>query len=205
MIALDELGLKSGVGSARSVPGFDLHAALCACSEALLGHGGHAAAAGLKIDPARVDEFRASFVEYAAGEIGPANRTAELRIDAEVPFSSLSTEAVQLLERLAPFGYGNPRPVLCATNVVLSEPPRKIGNGERHLSLRLHQNGMRFRSVAFGGGDWAEPIAAVEGELAIAFRPVINDYNGRRTVELHVCDWHPAAASQHVGHQASKV
>jgi single-stranded-DNA-specific exonuclease len=192
MIALDELGLKAGVGSCRSVPGFDLHAALCACTDTLLSHGGHAAAAGLKIEPARVDAFRASFVEHAAGEISHSARTAELRIDAEVPFSSLSAEAVQLLERLAPFGCGNPRPMLCATNVALTEPPKKIGNGERHLSLRLHQHGTRLRSVAFGGGEWAEAIMAIEGELAVAFRPVINEYKGRRNVELHLCDWHPA-------------
>ena len=193
IISLDELGLKPGCGSARSVPGFDLHAALCACTDTLLAHGGHAYAAGLKIDPTRVDQFRASFVDHAAGEISTSSRTAELRIDAEVPFSSLSAEAVQLLERLAPFGSGNPRPMLCATNVSLAEPPKKIGNGERHLSLRLHQHGTRLRSVAFGGGEWADAISAVDGELAVAFRPVINDYKGRRNVELHLCDWHPAA------------
>ena len=194
IIALDELGLKPGVGSARSVPGFDLHAAFCSCTETLLSHGGHAAAAGLKVDPERVDDFRTSFVEYAASEISTASRTAELRIDAEVPFSSLSTEAVLLLERLAPFGCGNPRPVLCAANVSLSEPPRKIGSGERHLSLRLNQHGTKLRSVAFGGGEWAEAISAVTGDLSVAFRPVINEYKGRRNVELHLCDWRPAEA-----------
>lgn len=195
MIALDELGLKPGIGSARSVPGFDLHAALAACTETLVSHGGHAMAAGLKIDPAKIDDFRAGFLEHAAGEIAAAARIAELRIDAEVPLSSLTAEAVQLLERLAPFGCGNPRPMLCATGISLSEPPRKIGNGDRHLSLRLDQHGTRLRSVAFGGGEWADSISAA-GELAIAFRPVINEYKGRRNVELHLCDWRPAAVSE---------
>jgi single-stranded-DNA-specific exonuclease len=199
VIAIDELGLKPAVGSGRSVPGFNLHAALGACAETLLSFGGHAAAAGLKIDPAQIDAFRAGFAEHASGEISTASRTAELRIDAEVPFSSLSTEAVLLLERLAPFGCGNPRPVLCAANVSLSEAPRKIGGGERHLSLRLDQGGTRLRSVAFGGGEWAEAIAAVSGELAVAFRPVINEYKGRRNVELHLCDWRPAEVAEPVG------
>ncbi len=196
MIALDELGLKPGVGSARSVPGFDLHGALSACRDTLLGHGGHAAAAGCKIDPEQIDDFRARFVEHAAGEISQSSRTAELRIDAEVPFSSLTAEVVQQLERLAPFGCGNPRPVLCTTGIRLVEPPKKIGGGERHLSLRLNQHGTRFRSVAFGGGEWADAIASVDGELAIAFRPVINDYKGRRSVELHLCDWRPDTVAE---------
>jgi single-stranded-DNA-specific exonuclease len=193
MIALDEAGIKPGVGSARSVAGFDLHAALSACSENLLGFGGHAMAAGLSIDPAKLDAFRAAFVEHASAEISLKSRTAELRIDAEVPLSSLSTEAVRLLEQLAPFGCGNQRPVFCATGIRLSEPPRKMGGGERHLSLRLNQHGTRLRSVAFGGGEWAEEIASA-GELEVAFRPVINEYQGRRNVELHLCDWRPAAA-----------
>jgi single-stranded-DNA-specific exonuclease len=193
MIALDELGIKPGVGSARSVPGFDLHAALSACSENLLGYGGHAMAAGLSIDPAKLDDFRAAFVEHASAEISPKARTAELRIDAEVPLSSLSAEAVRLLEQLAPFGCGNPRPVFCASGIRLSEPPRKMGGGDRHLSMRLVQHGTRLRSVAFGGGEWADQIAAA-GELDVAFRPVINEYQGRRNVELHLCDWRPMTA-----------
>ncbi len=150
-------------------------------------------AAGLTIDPARLDDFRAAFAEHASAEIAPAARTAELRIDAEVPFSSLSAEAIRIIEQLAPFGCGNPRPVFCASGIRLSEPPRKIGGGERHLSMRLVQHGTRLRSVAFGGGEWADEIAAA-GDLDVAFRPVINEYQGRRNVELHLCDWRPMTA-----------
>ena len=195
LIALDELGVKPGVGSARSVPGFDLHAALSECTDHLVSHGGHAAAAGLKIAEDRLEAFRASFCECAGSSIAPAARIAELRIDAEVPFSALSLEAVGQLEQLAPFGHGNLRPMLCASDVTLAEPPRRIGGGERHLSLRLVQQGIALRGVAFGGGDWATELAEIGGPIEVAFRPVINDFRGRRKVELQVCDWRNASAA----------
>jgi single-stranded-DNA-specific exonuclease len=98
---------------------------------------------------------------------------------------------VQQLESLAPFGHGNSRPVLCASEIRLCEPPRKIGGGERHLALRVAQHGIEMRAVAFGGGEWAELIAEAGENLAIAFRPIINEFRGRRTVELQICDWRP--------------
>ncbi len=196
LIALDQLGIKPGVGSARSVPGFDLHAALAACDEHLVSHGGHAAAAGLKVDEARLDAFRAQFCEVASGEIQDTAKVAELRIDAEVSFSALTNAAVNDIERLAPFGHSNPRPLLCASNVTLSEPPRAVGGGGRHLSLRLEQHGVQLKGIAFGGAEWADELAAAEGPIAVAFRPFVNQFRGRRTVELQVCDWQPAAALQ---------
>jgi single-stranded-DNA-specific exonuclease len=189
LISLDDLGVKPGVGSARSVAGFDLYAALGACSEDLVSHGGHAAAAGLKIAEDRLSIFRANFCEYVASAISPTARIAEVRIDAEVPFSALSLSAVEQLEHLAPFGHANPRPMLCAADVTLAEPPRRIGGGERHLSLRLVQHGIPLRGVAFGGGEWLAELSAAAGPISVAFRPVINEYRGRRNVELHVCDW----------------
>ena len=195
LIAFDPLGAKPGIGSARSVPGFNLCAALAACTEHLSSHGGHAAAAGLKIEEARLDDFRELFCQHATAEIPSAARVAELRIDAEVSFSSLTIIAVEQLERLAPFGHANPRPMLCASNVTLCGPPKRIGGGGRHLSLSLTQHCMRLRAVAFGGGDWEAQLGESSGPIAVAFRPMINEFRGRKSVELQICDWQPAASS----------
>ncbi len=192
LVSLDPVGAKPGIGSGRSISGFDLHAALAASDEHLLSHGGHAAAAGLKIDESRLEDFRAQFCEHAAIELSGAPRVAELRIDAEVPFSALTTAAVADIERLAPFGQSNPRPLLCTSEVTLCAPPKRIGGGERHLSLRLAQHGMEFRAVAFGGGDWADALGELDGTIAVAFRPFVNHFRGRKSVELQVCDWQQA-------------
>ena len=79
--------------------------------------------------------------------------------------------------------------MLCATDITLAEPPKKMGGGERHLSLKLAQHKTTLRGVAFGGGEWADAIASCAGPLSVAFGPVINEFRGRRTVELHVADW----------------
>jgi single-stranded-DNA-specific exonuclease len=198
MIALDGLGVKPGIGSVRGVSGFNVHQALGGCSKHLMSHGGHAAAGGLRIEEPRVDAFREDFCQFAAGVIRDEDRVAELWIDSETPLSSLTMRTVEQIEQLAPFGQGNHRPLLAATGVTLTEPPKRIGGGGRHLSLRLVQHGVKLRGVAFGGGDWAVELGAVEGPLSLAFRPVISSFQGRRTVELHVVDWRcdePAATA----------
>ena len=189
LIALDQVGAKPGIGSARSACGLNLHAALQHCTEHLLGHGGHAQAAGLKIDEANIDAFRAAFCEYAAGEIAVENRVGEVRIDAEGPLSQLTPQTVRQIESLAPFGCGNPRPVLCASGVRLAEPPKRMGGGERHLSLKVVQDRVTLRGVGFGHGDWADELAAASGPLDIAYRPVINDFRGRQSVEIQLVAW----------------
>lgn len=189
MIALDQHGVKPGTGSARSCNGFNLHAALAACSEHLIGFGGHAAAAGLKIDESRVEAFRQAFCEVVSLETEGGLPQAELRIDAEGPFSQLTAQTVRQIETLAPFGCGNPRPVLCATGVKLAEPPRRIGGGERHLSLKLSQHRVTMRGVGFGFGEAAEELAGLDAPLDVAYRPVINEFQGRSRVEVQLVDW----------------
>lgn len=188
LISWDTMGVRPGIGSARGVPGVNLHAALAACDEYLLSHGGHVAAAGLKIEEGQFEGFRAAFCEVLSAEASAAGNTPELLIDAEAPFSAFTLQAVEQIERLAPFGHCNARPLLCATGVTLAEPPRPIGGGH-HLSLRLCQHDVTFRAVAFGGGDWAEQLTALDHPIDVAFRPVINAFRGRRSVELHLVDW----------------
>jgi single-stranded-DNA-specific exonuclease len=192
LIAQDDLGVKPGIGSVRGVAGFHVHQALAACTEWLVSHGGHAAAGGLKIADGHVDAFREGFCEFAAGCIRDDQRAAELWIDGETALAALTLSAVQQIERLAPFGSGNQRPLLCASGLRLVEPPKRIGGSGRHLSLRLEQHGARLRGVAFGGGEWFDDLSSLTGPLNIAFRPVINTFNGRRSVELHVTDWRAA-------------
>lgn len=193
LIAWDEQGAKPGIGSARSIEGFNLYEALAACGHHLLKHGGHAAAAGLSIDEDKIDAFRSDFCEHASAELSAAHLIHELAIDGEFPLSAFTLKAVEQLDLLAPFGAGNSRPVWCATGITLAEPPKTIGGGQRHLSLRLVQHETRMRAVAFGGADWATELGEAEGPLEFAFKPIVNEYRGRRNVELQILDWRPAA------------
>lgn len=193
LIAWDPLGVRPGVGSARSVPGFHLHAALEACHECLLSHGGHAAAAGLSIEEAKFEAFHASFCEHAAEHLGQNGSPADLLVDAEAPLSAFTMEVVDQIEQLAPFGHGNSRPVLCASGVDLAASPQRMGSSGRHLAVRLRQHDITLRAVAFGREEWADTLGAASGPLDVAFRPVVNTFRGRRSVELHLVDWREAA------------
>ena len=92
----------------------------------------------------------------------------------------------------------NPRPVLCASGVQVAGEPRTMGEGGRHLAVTLKQQQLSLRSVAFGQGEWADELKQQEGPLDVAFRPVINEFRGRRSVELHLVDWRPSTITANV-------
>ena len=194
VISFDELQTKPGTGSARSVRGLPLHEAFQVCSESLVGHGGHAAAAGLKIEESKLEDFREAFLQHVRDVLGDTGDTSELRIDAEAILPQLTLRTVEQLEQLAPFGQGNPRPLLCASGVTLAAEPKCMGNGEKHLRVDFKQHDIQFKALAFNRADWAEPLKEAEGPVDIAFRPVINEFRGRRSVELHLVDWRRESA-----------
>jgi len=189
MIANDALGVKSSIGSARSVPGFNLHEALAECGHLLESHGGHAAAAGLRVHPDKIASFREAFCKLATTQISEEERTSELLVDAEASLQMLTRQTVEQIESLAPFGQGNKQPVFCASDVTLAGEPKRMGATGRHLSMMFDQHGIKMRAVAFGCGDWEEELIAANGPLSIAFRPVLNSFRGRTTVEIHLADW----------------
>jgi len=191
LVALDQAAAKPGSGSARSAAGIDLHRALTACGEHLVGYGGHAAAAGLRIDEAKIDTFRDDFCEFVEKETTAEDLIAEIHVDAEAPLCQLTLKTVQQIEQLSPFGEGNRRPILCTSGVTLNGPPKKIGGGERHLSVKLKQSELTLRAVAFGQAEWAEELERHTAPFDIAYRPVINRFAGRMSVELQLVDWRP--------------
>lgn len=189
VISLDPLGQKPGIGSARAPKYLNLHEAFMACSEYLVTHGGHAAAAGLKIEEPNLAAFREAFCEYVSSHTTPASTVPELVIDAESPLGMITMQTVKQLEAMAPFGQDNPRPVLCATQVRLAEPARHLGAGEHHFAANFKQHGTTHRAVAFGQGEWVSQFQDTSREYDIAFRPVLNEYRGYLSIQLHLVDW----------------
>ncbi|MFO0940394.1 MAG: single-stranded-DNA-specific exonuclease RecJ [Pirellulales bacterium] len=191
MIAMDKLGVKPAVGSGRSPNGVNLHEALQQCRELLVSGGGHAAAAGLKVEESQLSAFRAAFMEAVAEQAANAQRIAELSFDAEAALGQLDLHTLLQIEQLSPFGMQNARPLFCAIGVKMVDAPRLLGDSGKHLSMQLIQHGKRMRAVAFGQGEeWFEKLLAVGDQpIDLAFRPVINDHNGFRAVEIHLVDW----------------
>lgn len=175
-------------GSGRSIAGFDLAAALRQCTDLLLRHGGHAMAAGVSIHPAKVDAFRARLNDLARCTVKPEEFQPPLRLDAEVRLPELTLECLGFLEQLKPTGPGNPPVQLLARNVFVQRPPQRMGAEGQHLKLWITDGSTTLEAVWWGAGN--EALSANRFDLA--FSPQINDFNGRRMVQLKVLDWRAA-------------
>ena len=186
LIALREN--QPGQGSGRSIPGFKLHKALTECEEDLLSHGGHASAAGFRIDPGCVDRFRERFCQVAERHLGSAPAPLALVLDAEVPLASLTPGLLAALKQLEPYGAGNPQPLFLAGGLQVVGAPKKVGGGERHLSFRVRQQTRELHAIAFGQADRAEELLSAAGHCCLVFTPRLNEYNGFRRVDLEVRD-----------------
>jgi single-stranded-DNA-specific exonuclease len=190
-------GAEVITGSGRSIPGFELHEALKACDDLLTGHGGHAMAAGAKIRPANLEAFRERFRDYATKHFPTGVPTAPcLRLDAEVPLSSLTSGLLRDLEKLEPYGADNPKPRFLAGGLEIVGDPRRIGKDERHLSFRLRQNGSSIRAVAWSMGDRLDELMSGNGKCCVAFTPKINEWQGQRTIEMEVSDFQAGAVAK---------
>ncbi len=163
-------------GSGRSVPAFDLHGALGACSAELERYGGHRAAAGLSIDPERVASFARAFAAHADEVLSDEDLRSSTRIDAIVPGSKLTLGLCSELARLAPFGLGNPGVTLLVDGCELADL-QTVGDG-KHLRFRVRQRGRDAGSaIAFGQGAQLDRLRR-PGRYDVAFRLQENRWNG---------------------------
>jgi single-stranded-DNA-specific exonuclease len=170
-------------GSGRSIPAFDLHGALAACASHLGRWGGHRAAAGLSIRPESVEAFASAFAEHAAGLLTEADLRPLLVVDAAVDGRELSLGLCEELERLAPFGLGNPGITLLAVGCELSDLGA-VGEG-KHLRLAVTADGARSGAIAFGRGGQLDRFRR-SGPYDVAFKLAANRWNGSVAPQLVV-------------------
>ena len=174
-----------GKGSGRSIPAFHLHDALRACADHLLKFGGHRQAAGLSISEATLEAFVAQFDQVAAGMLEPEDLVPELLIDAELQAAEVNAGLIEMVNKLAPFGMGNPEPLFLLRGCCILE--RREMNGG-HLRFTLRKDGATFTAVGFS---MAERTIAVS-DIDILFSPQFNDWRGQRSIQLRLKDIRPA-------------
>lgn len=179
-------------GSGRSVQGVRLHAALACCSEHLLTFGGHDMAAGLRLAEKNLPAFVEAFIGRINIELPPDRLTPALRIDCDAALAELTPRAVEGLDKLGPFGQGNPSPSVRVTRVRIARAPEPLGAGGKHLALRVADAaapgvGREMRLVGWGMGGLRDrlPLGAV---IDAVVRPRINVWNGRASVEPELRD-----------------
>jgi single-stranded-DNA-specific exonuclease len=186
------LSLENGLahGSCRSIPAFDMLAALEHCHELFLRFGGHRQAAGLTMDAARVPEFRARINDYADARLEPEDLMPRLRIDAALGLRAINPDVVEGLSALEPFGLGNPRPVFHADPVEIIDGPRVLK--DRHLRMTFRQDGRVFRGIAWRAAERAGFLDEHRAGLALAFSLDRDEYQGETYVQLSMADAKPA-------------
>ena len=176
-----------GRGSARSVESFDLYAGLVACGEHLVQFGGHPAAAGFTLDLNKLETFREAFEAVVLESLGSDPPLPDLSLDAEVTLPQLDEEFFFHLNRLRPFGQGNPPPVLACLQAQLID---SWVVGHKHLKLKLAQEGRVMTAIAFNQA----ALHPLRGSFDVAFSPRLNIYQGRAQPELLVLDLGRAGA-----------
>jgi single-stranded-DNA-specific exonuclease len=175
-------------GSGRSIAGFDLAAALRECNDLLVRHGGHAMAAGLSIAAANLDAFRTRLNEHARRTLNPEDLHAPLRLDGEVGLDEIGLDRLAELDRLRPTGQGNPAVQFCARNLSHQRPLQRMGTDKKHVKMWVTGGSGTIEAVWWSAGKGSLPV----GKFDLAFSPQINQYNGKRTVQLKVLDWRPS-------------
>jgi single-stranded-DNA-specific exonuclease len=183
-----ERGPETSRGSARSLPGFNILAALTTCDDLFVRYGGHSAAAGFTIATERLPELEARLLEYAEAHLPDEMLTPALEIDADVPLGALSWALLEQIAVLEPFGQSNPQPVLISRRVrVISS--RATGAEGQHLKLRLDDGagGPSYDAIAFRLGQLA-PHFAKPRVIDIAYTLEANEWNGSRNLQLNIKD-----------------
>lgn len=175
-------------GSGRSIAGFDLAAALRECDELLVRHGGHALAAGLTVESKKIDALRSKLNELARHALKPEDLQAPLRLDAEVRLDELTLESLAGLDCLKPTGQGNPAVQFFARKLSHQRPLQRVGANRQHVKMFVGDGKTAHEAIWWNGGEKSLPV----GQFDLAFAPQVNEFNGRRSVQLKVLDWRAA-------------
>ncbi|MFQ6617053.1 MAG: DHH family phosphoesterase, partial [Fidelibacterota bacterium] len=181
------ISIKDGIGrgSARSIPGFDIYRALQSCEGLLLNFGGHKYAAGLRIDPEAIPEFRHKFNELAFEIISEDLMTPTINIEAEISLNEINSTLLSLNRKLAPFGPSNTKPVFASRELQVVGNPHIVGDS--HMKFKVRQNQIVHDVIGF---DMAERLSGISKGTYIDMAYVIDEnvWQGVKRVQLNTKD-----------------
>ena len=174
-------------GSARSIEGINITEAIAAQKALLIGYGGHPMAAGLSLEGDKISSFRRGLSRYVEKQLGGAAPHPTLVVDGQITLKDLSLDLVNDLERLAPFGPGNPPLVLSIPHLSILNAS-SIGRDGNHLQITVKdENDQTQRVLWWGGADWPLP----EGIFDLACVIRASDYRGQRDIQVEWVDARP--------------
>ncbi|MDP2729660.1 MAG: single-stranded-DNA-specific exonuclease RecJ [Dehalococcoidales bacterium] len=183
-------GERLSGGSCRSIPEFDIIHALNQCRHLLTYLGGHSQAAGFGLLTRNLPRLQQELVHLAAIQLEGVDLRPRVDIDAEVTLSDMAGDTFAEIQKLAPFGQGNPLPTFLSRRVEIIDC-RTMGNGGDHLRLRLRQDGTVWDGVGFGLGNYLNEMAS---PLDIVYSLELDRWNGQEKLRLNILDFAPAGA-----------
>ena len=174
-------------GSGRSIPEFNLIGALDRCRDLLLNVGGHAGAAGFTVQRGNLAALQMRLLKIAEEELAGVDLRPHIDIDAEVPLTVFTGDFYQQLQKLAPFGSGNPEPTFVTREVeVLEWSP--VGEQGDHLRLKVRQESVVWDAIGFGLGGLADQISS---RIDVAYNLIADAWNGVERLRLKLLDFDP--------------
>lgn len=187
------IGVEDGIGkgSARSIPGFHLVEALGKCSPLLERFGGHEMAAGLTISAERIDQFREQLNTLAGDKLSSEKLQPVLNAEEEIPLSQVTMDLVREVARLAPFGAGNPTPVLITRDLQLVSG-KTVGENGKHLKVKLGSGDMIRDGIGFNLGNVLDELLPASS-ADVAFSVEENTWNMVTDVQMVIKDIKPGA------------
>ena len=190
VLSAGEDGIISG--SARSVDGFDVYAAIDSCHDLLTNFGGHKYAAGLSMREEDLPEFKERFEAYVAAHIRPDQLQPTLDIESELQLCDITRSFYNVLRHLEPFGPGNPRPLFVSRRLINHRDSRVVGKDREHLRLDVTDRVNAITGIAFGRADMAEYIQ--NGNVVdICYELNENTFNNHTTIQMMVHDIKPSS------------
>lgn len=184
VIGIDENG--NGRGSCRSIESIDIVDILRECSDLLESFGGHRMAAGLSIKAERLDEFKRRFNESCMARLQGIDMAQSQRVDSWIDLREADNGLFDAIQRLKPFGLGNPGPVWGSRNVSIIGAPRILK--DRHIKMMVAMGGTQMEAIAFNMAEKEIP----EGPVDVLYGLQENIYMGRRSLQLNVKDFRAA-------------
>jgi len=185
VIAFDQQG--RGQGSCRSIENLSIIHALRACSDLLVSYGGHKMAAGLVIERENLEPLRVRFNEYCEAELGDSDLRAVWNVEAWINLGEADETLFQAIQKLRPFGMGNPTPTWGVRRVRLVGPPKIVGKD--HLKMVVASGGSQMEAIAFRMAGREIP----DEEMDMLFNLQENTYMGRRKLQLNIKDFRQAS------------
>jgi len=173
------------VASGRSIPEFDIVAAIESCEDLLVRFGGHTQAAGFTVPSNAIPQLKSRLEAYTARSLETQGLVRKVEIDAVIGLDQLDEEMIRWINDLEPYGPGNPRPVFASLGAKVLESAH-MGREQQHIRLRVEMNGARFTALGFNQADKWKPKTQYAD---LAFTIMNDSYRGKGAFALKLLDF----------------